>query len=40
MNKVMGVSKHFQVTLKELDSGLISGFDLASTTGPLMDEPI
>lgn len=40
INKAMEVSKHFQVTLKELDSGLISGFDLASTTGPLMDEPI
>jgi len=26
--------------MQELNSALISGFDLASVTGPLMDEPM
>jgi hypothetical protein len=28
------------ITLKILDSAIISGFDLASVNGPLMDEPM
>ncbi len=29
-----------KITLRELDSAFISGFDMASQTGPLMDEPM
>ena len=32
--------KNHQISLKILDSACISGFDLASVNGPLMDEPM
>lgn len=30
----------YKISLKELNNALINGFDLASTAGPLMDEPM
>jgi translation elongation factor EF-G len=30
----------YKIALKELNNALINGFDLASTEGPLMNEPM
>lgn len=40
MKKISEVTSHFDVNMKELNSALVAGFDQASVTGPLMDEPI
>lgn len=38
--RINEVLQHNQVTSKELNSAMISGFDLATFNGPLMDEPM
>ncbi len=40
LEKVKKVIEHHQTTFKELNSAMISGFDLATFSGPLMDEPM
>ena len=40
LQKVEEVIKYNQTSAKELNSAMISGFDLATCSGPLMDEPM
>lgn len=40
MQKVEEVTGFHNVSKKELNSAVVSGFDLATVTGPLMDEPM
>lgn len=40
MKVVNDVVEFHNVSIKELNSAMISGFDLATVTGPLMDEPM
>lgn len=40
MQKVGLVTSFHNVSIKELNSAVVSGFDLATVTGPLMDEPM
>ena len=39
--KIVGeVLEFHNVSMKEFNSAMVSGFDLATVTGPLMDEPM
>jgi len=40
LQKVEEVIKYNQTSAKELNSAMISGFDLATCSGPLMDDPM
>jgi len=40
LEKIASVLEFNKITLQQLDSAFISGFDMASQTGPLMDEPM